>query len=139
MVETITENLEISAEPSSLRPNRIRGSSCLKYYIHDGINACRFQLIGELSEVDVPELRGCWQTAKTMLGKRRLILDLRGLKSIDEAGATWISSMVTEGAECISAPANESPGHSGKPRRFTKLLAILRCFGLSSESSTQAQ
>jgi hypothetical protein len=55
--------------------------SALKYYIHDGTEAFRFQLIGELREADVKELSGCWETAKSTFGSRKLVLDLRAGKS----------------------------------------------------------
>ncbi len=142
MVETITEKPEIVADSSvsAVRPNPVLRSSSLKYYIHDGIDACRFQLLGELTAIDVPELRGCWRTAKTMLGKRKLILDLRGLRRMDQAGAAWVASMVTDGAECIPSPSGAAHADCQRePKRFARLLAIIRSFRLSSESSTQAQ
>ncbi|HLH05261.1 MAG TPA: hypothetical protein VKX25_21000 [Bryobacteraceae bacterium] len=88
------------AEPSK-RPGRPLRSSSFKYYIHDGVANCRLQLIGELSEADLGELNGCWRTAKTTLGKRPLILDLRALESVDEAGKQWLAGMAQEGASCL--------------------------------------
>jgi hypothetical protein len=76
-------------------------SSTFKYYIHDSVAAWRLQLLGELSEAEVGELAGCWQTAKTTLGDRRLILDLRGLKTVDEAGKQWLAGMAQEGASYL--------------------------------------
>ncbi len=101
MVELISEKADIATEASApaMQPKRVLSSSRFKYYIHDGIEACRFQLIGELTESEVAELSGCWRTAKTMLGKRKLILDLRGLKTLDEAGSEWVTSMASEGAD----------------------------------------
>lgn len=137
MVETATEKPEIV---SAARPNPVLRSSSLKYYIHDGIDACRFQLLGELTEMDVPELRGCWRTAKTMLGKRKLILDLRGLKRMDGAGATWVTTMVAEGAECLAPVSDaESVNGPGKRKRLGKVLGILRVFRVPFQSSTQAR
>lgn len=71
-----------------------------RYYIHDGIAACRLQLLGELTEMDIADLNGCWRTAKTTLGSRRLALDLHALRSVDEAGKQWLASMAQEGATC---------------------------------------
>ena len=73
-------------------------SSRFKYYIHDSVEICRLQLIGELSESEVGELKGCWATAKTTLDNRKLIVDVRAVHSIDEAGRDWLDSMVAEGA-----------------------------------------
>jgi hypothetical protein len=75
--------------------------SALKYYIHDGTDAFRFQLIGELREADVKELSGCWETAKSTFGSRKLVLDLRALASTDENGKEWLLAMVREGAVCV--------------------------------------
>jgi hypothetical protein len=139
MVETIDEKSEITTEESAPTkgPNHILRSSVFKYYIHDGIDACRFQLIGELSEADIAELQGCWRTAKTTLRDRKLILDLRGLRTLDEAGAKWVTSMAAEGAEYL--PGTAPAENTAKPGRFRKLAAILRNLGApSAESPTQA-
>jgi hypothetical protein len=143
MVELISEQTEISTEvlePAS-PPKPILRSSRFNYYIHDGIDACRFQLLGELTESDIPELSGCWRTAKTTLGNRKLILDLRGLTSLDEAGTKWIANMASEGAEYVGTPSDTAPvNHTRKTGRFGKPLAIFRGFRVpSAESSTQAQ
>ncbi|MFL6351256.1 MAG: hypothetical protein ACJ74Z_05330 [Bryobacteraceae bacterium] len=140
MVETLIEKSEIRTEEktSAKCPNHILRSSAFKYYIHDGIDVCRFQLIGELTEADLLELHGCWRTAKTTLTGRKLILDLRALNSIDEAGKNWLAGMAAEGAEYLrgTAPAE----NTAKPRRFRKLAGILRALGVPSvKSSTQAQ
>jgi len=153
MVETITEKSEIATEElPAARPNRVTCSSRFKYYIHDGIDACRFQLIEELTEPDVTELTGCWHTAKTTLGKRKLILDLRALKALDEAGTKWVMSMAAEGAEYVPSepfqngvyvPATSNSAHAAnkrKPSRFGTLAAIFRRRrAASAESPTQAQ
>jgi hypothetical protein len=74
--------------------------SALKYYIHDGTEAFRFQLIGDLRDTDVKELSGCWETARSTFGSRKLVLDLNGLRSTDDAGKEWLLAMVREGAAC---------------------------------------
>jgi hypothetical protein len=76
--------------------------SALKYYIHDGTEAFRFQLLGDLRDADVKELSGCWETARSTFGNRKLVLDLNGLRSTDEAGKEWLLAMIREaGAVCI--------------------------------------
>jgi hypothetical protein len=154
MVETISETSEIAIERlAPVAPsNRTSCSSPFKYYIHDGIDAFRFQLVGELTESHVAELSGCWRTAKTTLRERKLILDLRGLKALDEAGAKWVTSMAAEGAEYVPRelfqnglyvpPASDAAlaENTRKPGRFGILSTIFRILGpSSSESSTQAQ
>jgi len=73
-------------------------TTSFRYYIHDGVVACRLELLGSLTEADLAELTGCWRTAKTTLGRRKLILDLRALISVDEAGKQWLAGMAQEGA-----------------------------------------
>jgi hypothetical protein len=72
--------------------------SALKYYLHDGARSFRIQLLGSLSEANVPELAGCWRTARSSVEGRRLIIDLRKLEGLDEAGRNWLQEMIDEGA-----------------------------------------
>jgi hypothetical protein len=76
-------------------------SSNFKYYIHDGAGACRLQLLGHVGESEVAELSSCWQTARTILGGRRLILDLHEVTSVDDTGKKWLAQMVQDGAACL--------------------------------------
>src|SRR4051794_4629392 len=110
--------------------------SALKYYIHDGTESFRFQLIGELREGDVKELSGCWQTAKSTFGSRKLVVDLCQLRSTDEGGKEWLLAMVREGAVCVPesyfranlAEQTQSgcPAPEKGSRLFTKLTSGLR-------------
>jgi hypothetical protein len=153
MVETISETSELAIDRSAPLPrsNRTTCSAPFNYHIHDGIDAFRFQLVGELTGRHIPELSGCWRTAKTTLRKRKLILDLRGLKALDEAGTKWVTSMAAEGAEYIPhelfqngvyVPAGSNTAlaeNTRKPGRFGMLSTIFRILSpSSSESSTQA-
>lgn len=108
-----------------------------KYYIHDSVEACRLQLIGEFTEQDVAELDGCWRTAKTIVGGRKVVLDLRGVTAVDETGKRWLASMGSEGAryvpetflqKCISgapiAASHQEPG--AKSGLVGRLLGSLR-------------
>ncbi len=158
IVEHISDKSDIiprQAEPTKLAtpapqktPSR---SSSFKYYIHDTAERFRLQLSGELTEADVPELNGCWRTAKTTLANRTLLLDLRALKAVDDAGKQWLAWMSTEGAvyqpesylkTCLAGQA-VSPAESAKAARklslFGKLLAALRGVRVTApESSTPA-
>ncbi len=89
-------------EPHGLEQNRtyVR-SSRFNYYIHDSIDACRLQLIGELTGSDLPDLQGCATTARTTLDGRLLILDTLELSSTDEAGREWLDSMLADGAKLL--------------------------------------
>ena len=132
--------------PSELRA-QVRSAS-FKYYIHDGVESCRLQLVGELSVAEVPELSGCWSTARTTLAKRKLLLDLQALHKVDDSGRQWIISMVSEGAILLpetflrdalgsGASSLTPPGRTGV---FARLVAFIRgARNLSAPSSTQAQ
>ena len=123
----------------------VSGRSELIYYIHDSVPALRFQLIGNLREANVAELSGCWNTARTILGSRHLVIDLRALRSTDEAGKQWLLSLAHEGARYLP----ESYFRTGlassdyeAPRRIgilSRLLSIFRGRPLPAESSTRAQ
>ncbi len=91
------QTTKTNGSPAVDAKSRVR-SSFFKYYIHDSVDTLRFQLLGDFNEFDVPELNGCWGTARTTLGKRKLVIDLRSLKSADENGKEWLLSMANEGA-----------------------------------------
>lgn len=103
------------AQPMSRKP--------FKYYIHDGISECRLQLLGDFSEADVPEIRGCWQTARTVLGERKLVLDLRLLESADHASKMWLASLAGNGAVVLSEDAKVS---ANKTHFFGRLAGFAR-------------
>jgi hypothetical protein len=88
---------EAALTETSKKRNPVR-STAFKYYIHDGVDSCRLQLIGELSETDVADLTGCWNTVRTTLASRNLILDAMELRSTDESGREWLIRMTAEGA-----------------------------------------
>ena len=69
-----------------------------KYYIHDAIDVCRLQLIGNFTQANIQDISGCWRTAKTTLGNRPLIIDAEALSSTDDAAREWLTAMIAEGA-----------------------------------------
>ncbi len=140
------------AAPSAARSTtRVRPSS-FKYYIHDSIGVLRFKLIGELTQGDIQELNGSWRTARTTLGRRKLVLDLQSLRTVDEAGKQWLASMSAEGAcyvpenylmTCIAGQHTseaEAASRVAKPGFFRRVAFFLRGERVSAgRSSTQAQ
>jgi hypothetical protein len=85
------------------------------------------QLLGQVGEPQVAELNSCWQTARTTLGGRRLVLDVRELTSIDDSGKKWLAQMMQDGATL----AGEINAHSeavvcSKPGWFSRLLSVFR-------------
>jgi hypothetical protein len=122
---------------AAARSGRTARASSFKYYIHDGTGAYRLQLVGEFTEREVAELDGCWRTMKTTLGKRTLMLDLRAVTGVDEAGKRWLASMASEGAhhvpefflqKCISGmpTAGHEPTAAAKVGILGRLLASVR-------------
>lgn len=118
----------------------------LRYYVHDSVQGLRFQLIGIFGETDIAELAGCWSTARTILGTRQLVIDLRALQSTDEAGRQWLLSLANDGAQYLpdsyfrSGLAPHKPG--GVPRKiglFSRMLSVFRGRPVAVESSTRAQ
>jgi hypothetical protein len=130
---------------------RVRASS-FKYYIHDSIDVLRLKLIGELTQADIAELNGSWRTAKTTLGKRKLVLDLTTLRTVDEAGKQWLAGMSAEGAcyvpedylvACIAGQHGSEPEPVPVAQKlgfFKRLMSLFRSERVpSGRSSTQAQ
>jgi hypothetical protein len=124
---TIEQSTIAAPRRSNGGPSR---SSSFKYYIHDSVSACRLQLLGELHEQDLMELNGCWQTIKTTLRTRQLVLDLRGLDSTDTASSRWLTAMANEGATYLPASYfSEQPkvgNGKGKPNPLARVLGLLR-------------
>jgi len=132
-------------EVSNAAGDHIQGSrphvSALKYYIHDGTEAFRFQLIGQLREMDVSELSGCWETARSTFGGRKLVLDLRELSSTDEIGKEWLLAMVREGAVCVPESyfrANLTDQASSSPSQKSSGLLSKLTSGMRGERDIPA-
>jgi hypothetical protein len=113
------------------------GASLFKYYIHDGIDSLRLQLIGELTEGEVTDLDGCWRTARTTLAGRPLVIDVQTLAKVDEAGKRWLAAMAVEGARFIpdcylrgaiasDTPLAKPPGTREKVTFWNRLIAWIR-------------
>ena len=107
-------------------------SSQLKYYIHDSIDTCRLQLMGTVSAADVKELEGCWNTARTTLGERKLIVDLAAVEAIDDPGRKWVALMVAEGARVI-----EKPELVSRPRVKLGLFRRMFCYRFRTAQSAE--
>lgn len=157
MAEQITQR-SLRADPIAQTPinnpptSRVRASS-FKYYIHDSCAELRLKLIGEMTEADIAELKGCWRTAKTTLAKRKLVLDLRSLRMIDESARDWLAEMSRAGACCLPenflatrvpgdrAPDLEAERAARKIGLFGRIAALFRGTAVSAagSSTTQAQ
>jgi hypothetical protein len=90
----------------------------LQYYMHDGSTAFRFELAGDLNSEGVRELEQAWSTASSMIGDRRLIVDITFVTCVTESGRAFISRWHEEGAQLIAnSPASRRLAESilGQP------------------------
>jgi len=74
-------------------------SKDLCYYMHDGPDAFRFELTGRLSRDAARDLEQAWRTAASMIGQRRVIIDLSGLTGIGRDGHELLDKWAGEGAQ----------------------------------------
>jgi hypothetical protein len=75
----------------------------LKYYMHDGATAFRFELAGSLNREGASQLEQAWRTASSVIGDRRLIVDLTLLTAADELGRALIHRWHREGARLVAS------------------------------------
>jgi hypothetical protein len=80
-------------------------TNALKCYMHDGPNAFRFELAGDLNRESARRLNQDWQTASSALGERRLIVDMTFVTSVDEQARELITRWHREGASLIANSA----------------------------------
>jgi hypothetical protein len=127
MAQAQTDNLTGQAADAQRDKPARSGSGVLsgnfKYYIHDSITELRFQILGEIGETEIRELNGCWQTAKGTLGLRRLLLDLRGVRSVDETAKQWLAAMAQERA-CYLPEAFLRDALANKPNKHDEQAAV---------------
>lgn len=88
--------MELNGLPSANAPGSVEYSPAgpeFRYYIHDHSHVFRFQLIGSISESDIPELDGSWNTASRAIAQRKVSIDLRKLTGMDDAARRWFFKM----------------------------------------------
>ncbi len=92
----------------------------------------------------MPELQGCWITAKTTLAGRKFVMDLRALRAADEAGKQWLLSMAHEGAEYLpesyfrsGLAGQDDDKTTKKPSLFLRVTGLFRGRHLPAGSSTR--
>jgi hypothetical protein len=74
----------------------------LQYYMHDGSTAFRFELKGNLNDEGAHKLDQAWRTASSVIGDRRLIVDMTFVTSVDDRGRALIARWHREGAQLIA-------------------------------------
>jgi hypothetical protein len=131
--EKVTAQTNTQKFPGPKHSGSLVRSSSFKYYIHDSSDAFRLELQGEFTEAEVTELSGCWNTARTTVGKRKLILDLQKLRRVDDTAKRWIAGMAQEGASYLpdsflrNALADHTPETKApKTGLWGRLVAVFR-------------
>ena len=71
----------------------------MRYYVHEGPAAFRFELAGDPDAADAATLEHDWQAASSVMGNRTLIIDLSFVTGIDETVRSLFRRWHSEGAE----------------------------------------
>jgi hypothetical protein len=79
----------------------------MRYYIHAGPAAFRFELAGDLDAGDAARLEREWRGASLTIGKRVLVLDISFVTGIDDAARSLFRRWYARGAE-FAAGSKES-------------------------------
>ena len=77
-------------------------------YQHDSATTFQFVLRGELIGDRVEDLEHAWNTAKSILGGKQLVVDISGITNADAAGVDLLSRMQKSGARLTAALPPES-------------------------------
>jgi hypothetical protein len=75
----------------------------MRYYMHDGPAAFRFELAGDMEAEDAARLAQDWHTASSVAGVGTLIVDLSFVTSIDEAGRDLFRRWHAAGAQFVAS------------------------------------
>jgi hypothetical protein len=75
----------------------------LQYYMHDGPTAVRLELAGNLNDEGVRRLAQDWRIASSVIGDRRLIVDMTFVNGVDEPGRALITRWHRDGAQLIAS------------------------------------
>lgn len=81
--------------------------SVMRYYIHAGPAAFRFELAGNLDADDAARLEREWRGASLIIGNRVLVVDMSFVTGIDEAARSLFRRWYAWGAE-FAAGSKES-------------------------------
>ena len=72
-------------------------------YQHDSANLFRFVLGGNLTSSDAQLLGWAWESARSILDHKELMVDVTRLNNVDPAGIDILSRMQTSGARIVAA------------------------------------
>ncbi|MGA3189256.1 MAG: hypothetical protein ABSF22_19295 [Bryobacteraceae bacterium] len=71
----------------------------MRYYIHGGPSALRFELAGDLNAGDASRLEQAWRRVSSAIGNRLLVVDMSFVTGIDEAARSLFKRWYTRGVE----------------------------------------
>jgi ABC-type transporter Mla MlaB component len=94
-------------------------------YQHDSADTFRFVLKGELAKIEVQQLQCAWETAKSILNGKDLIIE-SGVTKVNSAGVELLTRMRESGAQII---ATRAPGCEDLLRFLDKPPAMPRANG----------
>src|SRR5579862_5020524 len=77
-------------------------SQTLRYYMHDGPSAFRFELAGNLNNEAARDLDQAWRTASSVIGDRALVVDMTFVTGAENDGRSLLARWYAEGAQLIA-------------------------------------
>jgi ABC-type transporter Mla MlaB component len=81
----------------------------MEMYQHDSPARFEFVLRGDLTGEPITDLEHAWNTAKSILGDRVLVVDISGVKMADAHAIALLSRMRESGAYLTGALPPDSP------------------------------
>lgn len=108
----------------------------LDYYLHDGADALRIEIVGNLSGAGVCSIEHAWRTANSVLASRDIVIGLTAAAEADDDGRRLLLTWHRSGARIIARsvdsrtlaesivgpPVAMPPASSGWRQRFSDLL-----------------
>ena len=77
-------------------------SQTLRYYMHDGLSAFRFELAGNLDNDGARDLERAWRTASAVIGDRLLVVDMTFVTGAERDGRSLLARWYAEGAQLVA-------------------------------------
>jgi len=74
----------------------------LKITIHNEPDLATFELEGKLAGTWVDELKHCYRMLSTFPQEKSVVVDLRGVSSVDSSGRNLLAQMARDGAELVA-------------------------------------
>lgn len=108
----------------------------MRYYMHDGPSAFRFELAGDLDANDAGRLERDWRTASSTADSRTLIIDMSFVTGIDETARGLFRRWHAEGAEfAAGSERSRELVESITERPFTRSCHMLQRSNRASRSN----